>query len=300
MKKNRISKIILISITLVLTLYFATGIYTLQSGQNALIIRFGKVLKEVTKSGIHYHLPLPFEKAIKAHVSEVKKVLIQKSDEEEEFNDIENFTGDENLILVRAAISYDIRNLSDYLFNSKDVSSILEATGEMHLNHELAKMKVDNVMTTGKSLLRFKIKEEIQKTLDDLKIGIRIISVELTDISPPMSVSSSFKAVSDAKEKKQEIIKEAEGYANSIIPNARGKSNSIILEARAYSNEVLNSSKGDAKAFNDILVEYNRSPEITYRLKYLETIQNIFKKCNVSIDSNPSNSTYYIEKQEQK
>lgn len=300
MRNNRISKIILIFITLILTIYLSTGIYTLQSGQAALVIRFGKVLKEVTKSGINYHIPLPFEKVIKTHVSEVKKVLIQKSDEEEEFVDIENFTGDENLILVRAAISYDVKNLSDYLFNSEDVSSIVKATGEMHLNHELAKMKVDDVMTTGKPLLRFKIKEEIQKTLDNLKVGIRIISVELTNISPPMSVSPSFKAVSDAKEKKQEIIKEAEGYANSIIPNARGKSSSIILEALAYSSEVLNSAKGSAKAFNDILVEYNRNPEITYRLKYLETIQKIFKKCNVSIDSNPSNSTYYIEKPEQK
>ena len=300
MRKNRISKKILISITVVLTIYLATGIYTLQSGQWALLIRFGKVVKEVTGSGIHYHLPLPFEKAIKVRVSEVKKVLIQKLDEEEEFIDIENFTGDENLILVRAVISYDVKNLSNYLFSSKNVNSIVEATGEMHLNHELAKMKVDNVMTIGKSLLRLKIKEEVQKTLDDLKIGIRIISVELTNISPPMSVSPSFKAVSDAKEKKQDIIKEAEGYANSVIPNARGKSNSILLDAQAYSNEVLNSAKGSAKAFNDILVEYNRSPEITYRLKYLETIQKVFKKCNVSIDSNPSNSTYYIEKPKEK
>lgn len=290
MKKINFKKVILPAIVILTSVYFCTGIYSLQSGQNALVLRFGKVVAQVTDPGIHYHLPFPFEKVIKVRVSEVKKVSL-KGDQDDS---LEVFTGDENLILVDAIISYDVKNLSHYLFNSQKPEEIIISTGQMYLSRELGKMMVDNVLTIGKSMLRLVMKEKTQQVLDKLKTGVRVISVELIDISPPYPVSPSFKAVSDAREKKHEIIKGAEGYANSVIPRARGKAGSELIQAEAYAKETIDSANGAVNAFDLLLAEYRKNPGITMQLRYLETMKKILSKVQLNIDANSSNSTYYI------
>ena len=65
-------------------------------------------------------------------------------------------------------------------------------------------MSVDEVMTDGKSVLRLVMKESIQQALDDLRAGVRVISIELTEMTPPPDVAYAFKAVSDARVRKQQ------------------------------------------------------------------------------------------------
>jgi len=294
LKGNKLGKALAGIVILVLLGYFASGIYSLRSGQHALILRFGKVVDEVTASGINYHLPAPFEKAFKVHVRQVQKVQIQQ----QRGGGVEGFTGDENLLLIRAAVNYDVKNLTHYLLNVEEAKSVIESAGRMCLSAELTKMKVDDVMTVGKSVMRLVLKERIQETLDSLKLGVRVISVELTDIAPPKNVSMAFKAVSDAREKKQRIIKESEGYANSTIPKARGEAISIVYQAAAYASETLNLAQARVEAFKALKKEYANNPDITAKQRYLETLQRIYQKCKVMIDGSPSQSTYYIGKGE--
>ena len=290
MPANKIKRIGLVILLLIFLVYLATGIYTVQNGQNALTLRFGKVVVEVINPGINYHLPFPLEKVIKVHVRQVRKIQIQQS----EGKGIEGITGDENLITILAVVSYDINNLTDYVFQANDVEGHMQVAGEMCLSAELAKVTVDEVMTSGKSILRFILKQKIQAAFDSLGIGIRVISLELTDISPPPNVSLAFKAVSDAREKKQRIIKEAEGYAYSKVPKARGEASSILFQASAYANETINLAYARTEAFTALEAEYMKNPDIIAKQKYLETLNRIYQKCSVIIDSNPENSVYYI------
>ena len=272
-------------------LYAVSGFYTLQNGQEGLVLRFGKQVAQVKSPGIKYRLPFPFEKVIKAYTRQVQKVIIADI----RGNGMEYFSGDENLLLVKAVISYDIKDLSYYFFNISDIQALLTACSEKSLSQAIAADQVDEVMTVGKSALRLVLKARIQEELDELESGVRIISVELTDIAPPNNVSDAFKDVSDAREKKQRIIKESEGYANSVIPRARGEAGSIVSASEAYREEVLNLARARTEAFTALNKQYRRNPSITAKIRYLETLQNIYARCKVIIDSDPKNSVYYIE-----
>jgi len=289
-RKNRIESIIISVVIFLVAAYILSGLYTLESGESALVLRFGNVVNEVTESGIHYHLPFPFETTIKAGVSEVKTISIQKDYE----NYIETFTGDENLIIVNAIVSFDIKNLTDYYFNISDPEKLINVVFKNVFSSEITALKVDDVMSSGKAVLRLTMKELIQKQLDYLGAGVRVISIELTDISPPDPVALSFESVSDARVKKQAIIKDAEGYANSIIPKARGKADSLFSDAEAYALERTKTAKSEINAFEKLLVEYNRNPSITKKIKYLELIRTLNQRCKITIDSDPAKSTYYI------
>jgi membrane protease subunit HflK len=277
-------------IVLLLAFYLLSGAYSLENGQKALVLRFGEVVKEVSRSGVHFSFPLPFEKTIKVYTSKVQTVSINRKQDRNR----ERLTGDENLIVVNAQISYDIKNLFDYIYKCVDVKGALQSIGQLCLSRELTGMTVDDVMTTGKSLLRLVLKEKIQEISDEMALGIRIISVEFTDIAPPESVSDAFNSVSNARVKKQEIIKDAEGYANAIIPKARADARTLTSNAEAYSKETLNRAEGSVKAFEEMLAEYERNPGITLNQKMLETMKVILNKGSVKIDTNPSRSVYYI------
>jgi membrane protease subunit HflK len=291
-KNNRPGKSYTIIILAVLLIYFLTGIYTTESGQHALITRFGRVVRITTDPGINYSLPYPFERVRKTRVHQVKKVLLQDS----RGMGIESFTGDENLILIKSVISFDIKDLVKYHFNISDPEATVESAGRLCFNEEIARRSVDDLMTTGKSVFRLVLKDKIQELLDELDTGIRVISVELTDITPPQDVSESFKAVSNAREEKQKIIKEAEGYANTVIPKARGQVSSILSEAQAYKEEVIDLATARTRAFSALYAEYLKKPSNTSKLRYLETIKKIYEQCKVMVDSDPSQSTYYIGK----
>ena len=285
-------RLFLIIAAVALGLYLVTGFYTLQSGQEAVVLRFGQETALKKNPGINYHLPRPFERVQKVHVRQVQKVMVESG----KGKGVEGFTGDENLLLVRSVINFDVRDLHSYLFNIADQPAVIIYASEMCLNEEIAGLSVDDIMTTGKSVLRLVLKDRIQAEMDALHAGVRIISVELTDIAPPNNVSQAFKSVSDAREKKQRIIKEAEGYANATVPRARGEAASIISGAQAYREEALNLAQARTEAFTALNTEYRKNPSLTAKLKYLETLQRIYQKCGVTIDSDPSNSTYYIGK----
>ncbi|MCP4631724.1 MAG: FtsH protease activity modulator HflK [candidate division Zixibacteria bacterium] len=295
MSNKLANKLPLIIALVILLIYLSTGLYTLESGQQSIKLRLGQFVSKSTNPGINYHLPYPFEGIRRVHVQKVQKVLLQDTTG----TGIESFTGDENLIMVKAVVSYDVKDIENYIFNNQNPQGIIKSASITCLNNEIVELNVDDVMTTGKSVLRLVLKDKIQKMLDLLNVGVRIISVELTDITPPRNISDAFKAVSNARERKQRIIKEAEGYLNTIVPKARGQASSIISEAQAYSGETVNLANARVKAFSALNKEYVKNPSITAKIRYLETIQKIYQECNVTIDSDPIQSIYYIGKGEE-
>jgi len=271
-------------------LYLSSGLYSLENGQHAIILRFGRVVDHVTESGIHYRLPLPIEKAVKIDARKVQRMAVH--DESVLYSD--RITGDENLVVVRAMVSYDIVRPSDYHFSTCQAEALIKTTAQYCLSGELAGLNVDKAMTTGKSIMQTSLKRQIQEILDRLETGVHVITVELTDISPPLPVSASFVAVSGARVKKQEIIKNAEGYANARIPAARGEAAAVVRRAEAEAREMITLARGRAASFERLLAEYRRNPSVTLRQKYLETIRAIAGQATISLDSNTSQAILYL------
>ena len=140
--KNRTQIFFTSSIILAFALYLISGTYSLESGQKALVVRFGEVVKEVSDSGIHYCLPWPVAKTTKVYTSKVQTISIREKLDKK----LERLTGDENLIVVNALISYDIKDLFNYLYKCRDVKGALQSAGQMCLTRELTRMTVDGVM----------------------------------------------------------------------------------------------------------------------------------------------------------
>lgn len=270
----------------ILCIWLLSGIYTVKSGEEAVILRFGEYVRMNGKAGLAWHMPHPVEKVYKVNVSEIRRLEFGFSTLKEggttqtpEFK--ENpyqslmLTGDENMVNVEAAIQYKITNIEDYLFNVDDQEGTLAIAAESAIRRVIANHVLDEVLTDNKFGIQQEIMQDLQKTCDLYKIGIGIIAVQLQDVNPPKEVDAAFKDVANAREDKNSLINEAESYRNEIIPKARGNAAEIINKAVAYKEKRIAEAKGDVANFIQILERYNMGKEVTRKRMYLETLEEI-------------------------
>ena len=269
-------------IAAVVVIWLLTGIYQVGPDEKGVVLRYGR-LSAITDSGLNYHLPFPFETVFKPKVTEVKRLEIgfrtidpgppaRYADRPQESLML---TGDENIVDVDVIVQYVIADAAKYLFNVRDPDGTVRNATEAAIREVVGGKIIDEVLTTGKPQIQADTMVLIQKILNRYESGIRIMAVQLQDVNPPTEVRDAFIDVASAREDKNRIINEAQGYRNAIIPEARGKVSQILNEAEAYRAEKTRRATGDADRFKQILSEYQKAKEVTRKRLYLETMEEI-------------------------
>ena len=115
----------------------------------------------------------------------------------------------------------------------------------------------------------------MQQIIDGYNSGLRVVEVKLQTVRPPKEVASAFSDVVSAKEDKDRLIKEAEGYREDVLPKARGQAQKIIREAEGYKAERIKRAQGDADRFLSVLKEYTKAKDVTRKRLYLETMGRV-------------------------
>ena len=189
-------------------------------------------------------------------------------------------TGYENIIDVQFTVQYRIANLENYLFNLANSDVTVKAAAESAMREVVGDTGVMAALTEGKGLIESTTAQLLQKTLNSYRSGIRIENVKLQDVHPPEQVRGAFKDVVSAREDKEKMIKEADGYRNNLIPRARGEAVQVVNQAKAYAEQVVNLARGRSDRFISIYEEYKNAKEVTRERILLETMEEILPKVN--------------------
>ena len=137
---------------------------------------------------------------------------------------------------------------------------------------------VNEVLTVGRQEAASRVEVLLQAMCDEYQNGIRVDQVVLQDVNPPDLVKPSFNAVNQAQQERNTLINQAESEYNRVIPRARGEAEETIQLAEAYALNRVNGATGEADRFNSLYGEYIKSPEVTRRRLYLETLERILPK----------------------
>ncbi len=278
--------------TLVLA-WSVSGIYIVDEGNQGVVTRFG-AYQETSAPGPHWHLPYPIEAVSVVNVANQRYIEIGYSSASGRgsgsiLNESLMLTEDENIVDVRLAVQYQIKNARDYIFNVEDQVATLKQATQSAERAVIGKNGMDFVLTEGRSTIVAQIQEQIQKIMDGYKAGVVITSVNLQDAQPPEQVQAAF------EEAKQRLINEAEAYANEIVPNARGSAARKIQEAEAYKENVIATASGDISRFNQLHQEYKKSPQVTRKRLLLETMESVLNESDVvMLDSGSNNNMLYL------
>jgi len=266
-------------IGIALVLWMLTGIYVVGPDEVGVVQTFGKYSR-AAQSGLNYHFPFPIEKVSTPKVTEVKRIeigfrTVGKNQYQTIARESLMLTGDENIVDAEMIVQYKIKDPVAYTFNFIEPELTVRQASEASLRTVVGRHNIDEALTSGKFMIQEESKELIQNILDKYNTGILVVAVQLQDVSPPEQVIAAFKDVASAKEDKNRMVNQAEGYRNDIIPKARGEAQAQIREAEGYKEARIARAEGDVSKFNAVLKEYRKSKEVTETRMFLETAEEI-------------------------
>ena len=277
-------------------IWVCSGFFIIQEGQAGVVLTFGKY-DYTAKPGINWRMPWPIQSEETVNLSGVRSVevgrpvLIKATNQK----DSSMLTEDENIIDVRFAVQYRLKDPTDYLFNNRDPDAAVIQAAETAVREIVARSKMDTVLYEGREKIGVDLANSIQKILDSYKTGIYVTSVTVQNVQPPEQVQAAFDDAVKAGQDQERLKSEGQAYANDIIPRAKGTAARLIQEAEGYKARVVATAEGDATRFKQILAEYSKAPQVTRDRMYIDTMREMYNNVTkILVDTTKSNSLLYL------
>ena len=258
--------------------------YTEQPEETAVVQRFGKVQRS-TGPGLHFKIPLGIESVRLVPTARVLKeefgfrTVAAGRQTRYSGGDYSSeslmLTGDLNVIDVQWIVQFRVEDPVRYLFKVREQSQTFRDIAEAVMRRIVGNRLGSDVLTVGRVGVASEVKEEMQQILSEYETGIRLVTVELQDVTPPDSVKPAFNEVNEARQDLERMVNQAQEQANKVIPRAAGEAKQAIAEAEGYATERVNQARGEAARFSSVLSEYQRVPEVTRRRLYLEAMSEV-------------------------
>lgn len=287
---------ILVAGAIVFFMWICSGFFIIQEGQAGVILTFGKY-DYTAKPGINWRMPWPIQSEETVNLSGVRSVevgrpvLIKATNQK----DSSMLTEDENIIDVRFAVQYRLKDPTDYLFNNRDPDTAVVQAAETAVREIVARSKMDTVLYEGREKIGIDLANSIQKILDSYKAGIYVTSVTVQNVQPPEQVQAAFDDAVKAGQDQERLKSEGQAYANDIIPRAKGTAERLIQEAEGYKARVVATAEGDATRFKQVLVEYAKAPQVTRDRMYIDSMREMYNNVTkILVDTTKSNSLLYL------
>jgi modulator of FtsH protease HflK len=280
----------------VFLIWVCSGFFIIQEGQAGVVMTFGKY-DYTAKPGINWRMPWPIQADETVNLSGVRSVevgrpvLIKATNQK----DSSMLTEDENIIDVRFAVQYRLKDPTDYLFNNRDPDAAVIQAAETAVREIVARSKMDTVLYEGREKIGIDLANSIQKILDSYKTGIYVTSVTVQNVQPPEQVQAAFDDAVKAGQDQERLKSEGQAYANDIIPRAKGTGARLIQEAEGYKARVVATAEGDAARFKQVLVEYAKAPQVTRDRMYIDSMREMYANVTkILVDTTKSNSLLYL------
>ncbi|MCE7527154.1 FtsH protease activity modulator HflK [Polynucleobacter sp. IMCC 30228] len=276
--------------------WLLSGFFIIQEGQAGVILTFGKY-SYTAGPGINWRMPWPIQAQEIVNLSGVRSVevgrpvLIKSTN----LKDASMLTEDENIIDVKFAVQYRLKNPTDYLFNNRNPDIAVTQAAETAIREIVGRSKMDTVLYEGREKIAIDLAISIQKILDSYKTGIYITSVTVQNVQPPEQVQAAFDDAVKASQDAERLKSEGQAYANDIIPRAKGTGARLLQEAEGYKARVIATADGDATRFKQILTEYAKAPQVTRDRMYIDTMKEVYSNVTkILVDTTKSNSLLYL------
>ena len=268
-----------------------SGFYMVDAREEALVLRFG-AYQSTSGPGLHWHLPVPVERVEFIDVAQNRSAQDNSN----------MLTKDENIVEIAVTAQYQVSDAEDYAFNVfKADDPANQGQGTLYQamrsasREVIGRSKMDYILGEGREQIAVETQKLMQTILDNYKVGLRVIKVNLTYAEAPDAVKDAFDEANRAREDANRFQNEAETYSNKVLPDARGQAARLIEEANGYRDQVVARAEGDAARFTQLATEYKKAPEVTRERLYLETMETVMTGTRkVLVDSENSNNMLYI------
>jgi membrane protease subunit HflK len=260
-------------IAAVVVFWLFNSIYTIDPQEVGVELQFGKPKPVLSEPGLHFHW-WPVESVERVNVTEnqteIGSVAGRNGNEEGLM-----LSGDQNIVDVRFAVLWAVANPEQFLFNVRDPEDMVRSAGESAMREVVGRRPAQDIFRDDQAGIALQVQEITQNILDSYNIGVRVNQITIVGAAPPTEVADAFDEVQRAEQDEDRFQEEARQYANTLLGNSRGQAAQIREDAAAYKNRVVQEAEGEAARFVSVYNEYAKSPEVTRRRLFLETMEQV-------------------------
>ena len=285
-------------VAVILLIWLGTGFFIVQEGQQAVITQFGRY-KASVGAGFNWRLPYPIQRHETVYVSQIRSVEVGRDTlvKATGLKDSAMLTMDENIVEIKFAVQYRLKDARAWLFESKNPAEAVVQVAESAAREVVGKMRMDSALAEERDQIGPRIRTLMQAILDHYNIGVEVVGINLQQggVRPPEQVQAAFDDVLKAGQERERAKNEAQAYANDVIPRAVGAASRLAQESDGYKSRIIAQAQGDAQRFKSLLAEYQRAPQVTRDRLYIETMQQVYANVTkVIVDSRQGSNLLYL------
>jgi membrane protease subunit HflK len=270
-----------------LAFWASFGIYRLDPGEAAVILRLGRYVGTEVREGLRWHLPPPLETREIVNVGSIARqefgeagaaaaaAAAESEARNESMSEATMQTGDNNIVHLEFVVQYRVGKPFEALYRIADQRDTLRDSAQAAMREVVGRNTIDGVLSEKRGAIEGEALELLQSLLDRYESGLYVLSVQLQEVQPPQPVRAAFDDVIAAAQDRNRAVNEAEGYANEVLPQARAEVAEVTEQALAYRQSKIAQAEGDAQRFSAVAAEYRKAPEVTRKRLYLETMEAV-------------------------
>ncbi len=251
--------ILTVVIFLLIGAFFARGVFSVEPGEKALVLRFGAAdVARVLDEGVHYHFPYPIDEVVFIN-TQIRSLPVntfwpkltaeaRRQIAEGKLTDVPGgyvedaeggylLTGDRNIIESRWTVQYELaKNDKQAIiryFNTfgaqgdqRREEQFVRLMTQSVVVREIAKTPVLFALGEGRFTLRERVERHLAEELDAADVGLILNGVALHSIVPPQDtqtkVTEAFRARREAEEEKKRLIEAAKQKRTRSLTEAAG------------------------------------------------------------------------------
>jgi len=308
-------------ILVLLVLYAASGLTSVQPGQVALVLRMGRLVgdspgQQVNESGFLFALPAPIDEVVRVDVQKIHSVRVadlssglgrdregseapmtsSRGFSSRDTLDLEKdgycLTGDDNVLQAVLLARYRVKDPVRYALELDDPDALLRDAVCEAMVTSAGSMALEEMMGEGRHALSNGVRDRAQVLLDEANAGVDLVAVEFEQLTPPFLVLPAFREVVSSMIDAVTLIEEAREYRATELPAAHARGNARVSEAHAQSAERIGRARGEAAAFEDLLAEYRKNPEVVRIRLYREAMERALAPVTKRFVPPPSGERY--------
>jgi HflK protein len=256
---------------LLLLAYAFSGLTKVGPDEVAVVRRFGRPLAEDLGPGLYWRWPWPVESVTRVQPAQVRTVevgfrtapgidatqaILTWSSGHGGLRRVPDeatmVTGDGNLVELQATLRYTVADPRVYLFEVRDVETILRAAAESALREAVAGQPFLDLLTINREGLRRDVLTRLRQRCDALGprgLGVHLEGLSLHDVHPPQEVVPAYYDVARAREARERMKNEAEAEALRGRRDAEAQQLQIIRQAEAAARERVRQAEADRDVF---------------------------------------------------
>lgn len=278
-----VTKYFLILVILVMVFIFCSGIRIVDSGNVAVVLRFGKLVGDTREEQIHepgllLAFPYIIDEVIMVPTDSVMEQNVTTYYTEPTGKSADGayvITGDQNIAVLSASVKYVVSDPVAYALNVKDIDAVINGAVSTAMLTQAAGTDVDVMLTTGKDAFAAQSMARAMEHLDRIGAGVRLTTLELTNIAMAPEVREVYDRVTSAAIDAATILENAKNHVTTLIPYAQGLAAESISTANAAKATAITEARKKLTEFEGLLDEFYVNPEVVKTRVYSEKVSKI-------------------------